>query len=230
MAAAHIKLRRVETSLGLKDKVYGALKSAVTAMDLYSGNEAPKLDERRLAENLGVSRTPVREALSRLAQEGLVEMIPRRGTFVVRKNKQEILEIISVWAALESMAARLATQVATDEEIGRLRRLFVTFEGSTGPQARIDEYSDTNIQFHQRIIALSKSELLKKMADSLFVHMRAIRAQTITERDRADRSIIDHLHIIEAIEARDTELAERLVREHSFGLAEHINNYVDYLD
>jgi DNA-binding GntR family transcriptional regulator len=230
MAAAHIKLRRVETSLGLKDKVYGALKSAVTAMDLYSGNEAPKLDERRLAENLGVSRTPVREALSRLAQEGLVEMIPRRGTFVVRKNKQEILEIISVWAALESMAARLATQVATDEEIGRLRRLFVTFEGATGPQARIDEYSDTNIQFHQRIIALSKSELLKKMADSLFVHMRAIRAQTITERDRADRSIIDHLHIIEAIEARDTELAERLVREHSFGLAEHINNYVDYLD
>ncbi len=230
MAAAHIKLRPVETSVGLQDKVYGALKNAVTAMDIYSGTEAPKLDERRLAEDLGVSRTPVREALSRLAQEGLVEMIPRRGTFVVRKNKQQILEIISVWAALESMAARLATQVATDEEIGRLRRLFVTFEGSAGPRAHIDEYSDTNIQFHQRIIALSKSELLKKMADSLFVHMRAIRARTITERDRADRSIIDHLHIIEAIEARDTELAERLVREHSFGLAEHINNYVDYLD
>jgi DNA-binding GntR family transcriptional regulator len=230
MAAAQINLRPVDTSVGLKDKVYLALKSAITAMDIYSGNQAPKLDERRLAEDLGVSRTPIREALSRLAQEGLVEMIPRRGTFVARKSKQEILEIISVWAALESMAARLATQVATDEEIGQLRRLFVTFEGPNRPQAHIDEYSDTNIQFHQRIIALSKSELLKKMADSLFVHMRAIRAQTITERDRADRSIIDHLHIIEAIEARNTELAERLVREHSFGLAEHINNYVDYLD
>ena len=230
MAAAQINLRPVETSVGLKDKVYLALKSAITAMDIYSGNQAPKLDERRLAEDLGVSRTPIREALSRLAQEGLVEMIPRRGTFVARKSKQEILEIISVWAALESMAARLATQVATDEEIGQLRRLFVTFEGPNRPQAHIDEYSDTNIQFHQCIIALSKSELLKKMADSLFVHMRAIRAQTITERDRADRSIIDHLHIIEAIEARNTELAERLVREHSFGLAEHINNYVDYLD
>ncbi|TDJ30864.1 MAG: GntR family transcriptional regulator [Gammaproteobacteria bacterium] len=230
MAAAQINLRPVDTSVGLKDKVYLALKSAITAMDIYSGNQAPKLDERRLAEDLGVSRTPIREALSRLAQEGLVEMIPRRGTFVARKSKQEILEIISVWAALESMAARLATEVATDEEIGQLRRLFVTFEGPNRPQARIDEYSDTNIQFHQRIIALSKSELLKKMADSLFVHMRAIRAQTITERDRADRSIIDHLHIIEAIEARNTELAERLVREHSFGLAEHINNYVDYLD
>jgi len=230
MATAQINLRPVDSSVGLKDKVYLALKSAITAMDIYSGNQAPKLDERRLAEDLGVSRTPIREALSRLAQEGLVEMIPRRGTFVARKSKQEILEIISVWAALESMAARLATEVATDEEIGQLRRLFVTFEGPNRPQARIDEYSDTNIQFHQRIIALSKSELLKKMADSLFVHMRAIRAQTITERDRADRSIIDHLHIIEAIEARNTELAERLVREHSFGLAEHINNYVDYLD
>lgn len=230
MAAAQINLRPVDTSVGLKDKVYLALKSAITAMDIYSGNQAPKLDERRLAEDLGVSRTPIREALSQLAQEGLVEIIPRRGTFVARKSKQEILEIISVWAALESMAARLATEVATDEEIGQLRRLFVTFEGPNRPQARIDEYSDTNIQFHQRIIALSKSELLKKMADSLFVHMRAIRAQTITERDRADRSIIDHLHIIEAIEARNTELAERLVREHSFGLAEHINNYVDYLD
>jgi DNA-binding GntR family transcriptional regulator len=199
-------------------------------MDIYGGDEPPRLDERSLAEDLGVSRTPIREALLRLAQEGLVEMVPRKGTFVARKSKEEILEMISVWAALESMAARLATQVASDDEIGRLRDLFVTFEGSNGPEAHIDEYSDTNIQFHQLIISLSKSSLLQQMTEALFVHMRAIRARTITERDRADRSIIDHLHIIEAIEARDTELAERLVREHSFGLAEHINNYVAYLD
>lgn len=230
MAAAGIRLRPLDTSAGLKDRVYGALRLAITSMDIYSGDEPPRLDERSLAEDLGVSRTPIREALLRLAQEGLVEMVPRKGTFVARKSKQEILEIISVWAALESMAARLATQVASDHEIGQLRELFVTFEGSKGAQAHIDEYSDTNIQFHQRIIALSKSELLKQMTETLFVHMRAIRARTITERDRADRSIIDHLHIIEAIEARDTDLAERLVREHSFGLAEHINNYVDYLD
>ena len=230
MAASPIRLRPVETGAGLKNQVYFALKDAITAMDIYGGDEPPKLDERRLAEDLGVSRTPIREALSRLAQDGLVEMIPRRGTFVARKSKSEILEIISVWAALESMAARLATQNASDAEIGQLRKLFVTFEEKNEPRAHIDEYSDTNIRFHQRIISLSKSKLLKKTADALFVHMRAIRARTITERDRADRSIIDHLHIIEAIEARDTELAERLVREHCFGLADHINNYVTYLD
>lgn len=226
MATAGIRLQPLETTGGLKEHVYSALRKAITSMDIYSGNEPPKLDERSLAENLGVSRTPIREALLRLAQEGLVEMVPRRGAFVDRKVKREILEIISVWAALESMA----TQVASDEEIGQLRALFVTFAEPNGTQTRIDEYSDTNIQFHQQIISLSKSRLLKQMTETLFVHMRAIRARTITERNRANRSIIDHLHIIEAIETRNTEMAERLVREHSFGLAEHINNYVDYLD
>lgn len=206
MAATQLHLRPVQTSVVLKEKVYRALLEAITAMDIYAGDEPPRLDERRLAEDLGVSRTPVREAISRLEQQGLVETVPHRGAFVVRKTKNEILEIISVWAALESMAARLATAVATDEEIAQLRKLFVTFETSQGAEARIDEYSDTNIRFHQSIIALSKSTLLKEMSDTLFVHMRAIRAQTITERDRMKRSIIDHMHIIQAIEDRNTEL------------------------
>jgi len=230
VAATHIKLRPVRTSLALKDQVYRALKSAVTSMDIYAGSEAAKLDERRLAEELGVSRTPIREALSRLEQEGLVATVPRRGAFVVRKTKAEILEMVYAWAALESMAARLATERASDEEIGRLRKLFGDLGGPDSATAQIDEYSDTNVKFHQAIIALSKNQVLQALAETLFVHMRAIRAKTITERDRASRSIIDHMHIIEAIERRDTDLAERLVREHTLGLAEHINDYVDYLD
>ncbi|HSG64888.1 MAG TPA: GntR family transcriptional regulator, partial [Gammaproteobacteria bacterium] len=182
----------MRTSIALKDQVYRALKGAITSMDIYSG-KAAKLDERRLAEDLGVSRTPIREALSRLEQEGLVETIPRKGAFVVRKSKAEILEMIYAWAALESMAARLATQRASDEEIGRLRELFGTFEKPGGASAQIDEYSDTNIKFHQSIMALSKSAILQSLAEPLFIHMRAIRARTITERDRASRSIIDHM-------------------------------------
>jgi DNA-binding GntR family transcriptional regulator len=230
LAVTSIKLRPVRMSTALKDQVYQALKSAITSMDIYAGGEAAKLDERRLAEDLGVSRTPIREALSRLEQEGLVETIPRKGAFVVRKTKAEILEMVYAWAALESMAARLATERASDEEIGRLRELFGTFAAPDKATAQIDEYSDTNIRFHQSIMALSKNSVLQALAETLFVHMRAIRAQTITERDRASRSVIDHMHIIEAIEHRDTELAERLVREHTFGLAEHINDYVAYLD
>ena len=230
MAATELKLRPIATSVALKNQVYDALKRAVTTMEIYGGSEPPKLDERRLAEELGVSRTPVREALSRLEHEGLVETIARRGVFVVRKSKAELIEMVYAWAALESMAARLATERASDEEIGRLRELFGTFAAPGRATAQIDEYSDTNIKFHQSIMALSKNSVLQALTETLFVHMRAIRAQTITERDRASRSVIDHMHIIEAIEHRDTELAERLVREHTFGLAEHINDYVAYLD
>lgn len=230
MATDPIQLNPVPAHPGLKDKVYSALRDAIARMDIYDGDEPPKLDERFLAESLGVSRTPVREALSRLEQEGLVRSIPRRGAYVVRKSKKEILEVIQVWAALESMAARLATTMARDEDISALRKLFVTFQDPEGPQARIDEYSETNIKFHQAIIALSCNQLLRKLAEVPLLHMRAIRAKTIGEHGRASRSIVDHMHIIEALEARDADLAERLVRDHSFGLAEHIEKYVDYLE
>jgi DNA-binding GntR family transcriptional regulator len=214
---------------GLKIQVYDALRELIGHMDIYGNKEPIRLDERALGEQLGVSRTPVREAISRLEQEGIVENIARRGAFVVRKNKEEILDIVDVWAALESMAARLATSRASDEEISRLRKNFSTFDGDEA-RAHIDEYSDTNIEFHQTIIRLGHSELITQMADQLFFHMRAIRASTIKDRDRVAQSVMDHGRIIEAIEERDAYHAEQLVRDHALELAKHIERYVDYLD
>jgi len=198
-------------------------------MDIYSSQQPIRLDERVLGEQLGVSRTPVREAISRLEQEGLVQNIARRGAFVVRKTKAEILDIVDVWAALESMAARLATSRASDEEIAELRTEFSTYDGEEA-RAHIDEYSDTNIDFHETIIRLGKSELITQMSDQLFFHMRAIRASTIKDRDRVIQSVMDHVRIIEAIEERDALRAEQLVRDHALELAEHIERYVDYLE
>jgi DNA-binding GntR family transcriptional regulator len=219
----------LEQSKGLKTRVYVALRELIGHMDIYSSKDPIRLDERALGEQLGVSRTPVREAISRLEQEGIVENIARRGAFIVRKNKEEILDIVDVWAALESMAARLATSRASDEEISRLRKNFTTFDGEDA-RAHIDEYSDTNIEFHQTIIKLGHSELITQMADQLFFHMRAIRASTIKDRDRIAQSIMDHTRIIEAIEERDAYHAEQLVRDHALELAKHIERYVDYLD
>ena len=226
---ADMKLPTIGANRGLKNQVYAMLKEAISGMDIYSTPEPPKLDERKLADELGVSRTPVREALSRLEQEGLVKNVPRRGTYVARKSKKEILEVICVWAALESMAARLATRNAGDEEIGRLRRMFATFDDKEEARAHIDEYSDTNIRFHQTIIAMSKCELLESMADTLFLHMRSIRVQAVKEHNRSEQSIIDHMRIIEALERRDASLAEKLVREHALSLGKHIEKYAKYL-
>lgn len=227
MTSVSLELERVDEGFVLRDRIYEALKKAILAVDIY-GDDL-RLDERRLAEELGVSRTPIREALGRLEHEGLVRMIPRRGTFVARKSKKEIIEIIMVWAALESLAARLITERASEEEINSLRKMFATFSDDK-VEAHIDEYSDTNIRFHQALFQISHCDLLNKMTENMFLHMRWIRMRTISEDDRASRSIIDHMHIIEALEARDTELAERLAREHTLNLARHVEKNVNWLE
>ena len=96
--------------------------------------------------------------------------------------------------------------------------------------ADIDGYSDLNIRFHQAIIALSKSQLLATMTETLFIHTCPIRERTIGENDRAQRSIIDHMNIITALEDRDADLAERLSREHTLVLTAYVEKNVTYLD
>ena len=228
-AAARPRVEPIDTSLSFKNKAYVALKSAITGMDVYGSPAEIRLDERTLAQEFGISRTPVREAMAQLEREGFVRAVPRRGLYVVRKTKREVIELITAWAALESMAARLITRQASDEEIAALRRMFATFDNGA-VRAHLDEYSQLNIEFHQTIIRMSRNQALINLAENLFTHMRMIRRKTIGEKDRADRSIRDHMHIIEALEARDTVRAEALVRDHALGLAEHVAQYADYLD
>jgi len=230
MASAKVLgLAPIASEPNFTEKAYVALKDVITRMDVYGSREEIRLDERQLASDLGVSRTPVREALAQLEREGFVRSIPRRGIYVVRKTRSEVIELITAWAALESMSARLATQSASDQEISALRQMFATFEGGA-EQAKLDEYSDVNIEFHQAIIRMSHNGVLIDMAENLFTHMRMIRRKTIGEMDRAIKSIHDHMNIIEALEARDAMLAEQLTREHALGLARHVARYADYLD
>jgi len=227
--APHPALAPIDVTPSFKHKAYTALKNAIVAMDVYRSRDDIRLDERKLAQDFGISRTPVREAMAQLEREGFVRAIPRRGVYVVRKTRREVIEMITAWAALESMAARLITQTATDDEIAGLRKMFVTFENGK-LRAHLDEYSDVNIEFHQTIIRLSRNDVLIDLAENLFTHMRMIRRTTIGEQDRADRSIRDHMNIIEALEARATDRAEELVRDHALGLADHVSRYADYLD
>lgn len=215
--------------VSLKNQAYVRIREAIANTDIYSDRQPLRLDERELMKALGVSRTPVREALSILEQEGFVKTVPRRGIFIVRKSKREMIEMIQMWAALESMSARLATLHASDAEIAKLRHLFDEFQSSP-PSEHLDEYSDANIAFHQMIIRLGGSRLIWDATRNLFVHVRAIRRATISQNNRAARSIIDHLKIIEALERRDTELAERLTRQHTLDLAVHVDRYCDFLD
>lgn len=229
MSEARLVVAPIDGRETFKDKAYAALRNVIVSSDIYRSRTDIRLDERQLAQDFGISRTPVREAMAQLEREGFVRSVPRRGIYVVRKTKREVIELIQAWAALESMAARLITETASDDDIAGLRRLFATFEGDK-LHAKLDEYSEVNIRFHQSLIELSGNQALIRLAENLFTHMRMIRGATIGEDDRVERSIRDHMNIIRALESRDTDRAEDLVREHALGLAKHVARHADYLD
>ena len=217
------KLKPINENFTLKDHTFTVLRTAILDMDIYSSDADLRLDERKLAESLGISRTPIREALARLSQENLVQIVPRKGVFVCRKSREEILEMVVTWAALESMAARLATVNATDADLQALRK-FAMKHSSGAMRADIEEYSEVNITFHQFILKLSKCALLGETAESLFIHMRAIRRRAMGEGNRALKSVVDHMEIIEALVMRDADLASSRVREHTMRLHAHIRD------
>lgn len=226
MAVSQLNIEPIDAGQSLKSRTYAALKAAILETNIYAEGAQLRLEERELSARFGISRTPLREALAQLDSEGLVKIVPRRGIYIVRKTKSEILDMITVWAALESMAARLATKEASDAELARLHDLVDRY-GSDDAAKRTGEYSDANIRFHQAIIELGKCPLIAELTNNLFMHVRAIRARTIFEQDRARRSVVDHKEIIAALEARDTERAERLVREHTLRLRDHVERFVD---
>ena len=227
--ARRLQVVGINAGLSLKARAYEALKSAIMRMDIYADDTELRLDERDLSARFGISRTPLREALAQLDQEGLVKIQPRRGIFIVRKTKPEILEMITVWAALESMAARLAATHANAGDIARLHTLVDHFS-QDAVAGQMGEYSDANIAFHSAIVGSSKSPLIAELTERLFFHVRGIRRRTIAEADRAKRSVADHKEIVAAIEARDPELAERLVRNHTLKLRDHVEKFVDLGD
>ena len=124
----------IALSIGLRKQACAAIKRAITEMNIYGHPLEIRLDERQLSQDLGMSRTPVREALSVLEQEGFVRSVPRRGLIVVRKSKREVVEMITVWAAIESMAARLAAPRVTDAELAELHALVDVFQEDPSEQ------------------------------------------------------------------------------------------------
>ncbi|MBB5046575.1 DNA-binding GntR family transcriptional regulator [Rhodopseudomonas rhenobacensis] len=222
MAEAELAIVRIAPETSFKAKAYDALKEAILKMDIYATPEPIMLDERALSERLGVSRTPIREAIAMLEQDGFVKIVPRRGIVVVRRTKSEIVDMIRAWAALESMAARLITSMARKKDISALRDYFKDFDADRLPQDHIEEYSRANIAFHQALISLSESPTLVDMTTDILLHVRGYRQLTIGRADRIAASLPEHLGIIEALEERDTERAENLSRDHTLRLATYV--------
>jgi DNA-binding GntR family transcriptional regulator len=222
-----LNVEKIRTPSSLSERAYEAIKESILETDVTKVNDEDRIDERGLSESLGISRTPVREAINRLVIEGFLKVLPRKGIYVVKKTKKEILEILLVRAVLEGMAARLATEHVTDEEIQKMKELFLPFsESSSG--GRFIKYADANIVFHELVLRTSQCGKLIELAGNLFDHIRWIRFRTIVFEDRFSKMQKEHMAIIEALEKREPGLAEKRMRFHIEGLAKYIEEKVNF--
>ena len=177
-----------------------------------------KLGEVELAARLNVSRTPVREALHRLAADGLVEIVPHKGARVVAFTAAELEHIFDLRAQVEGTAARRAATTITDEELEHLTQLAeqIALFALPGPAQDLDRVYELNAAFHAALAAASRSTTLTSTIDSLFTTVAALRTLNGFDEAAVRRSVHHHLEIVAALRARDGRWAESVMRSHLY--------------
>ena len=220
---------KIKVPASLAEKAYEAIKESLMQMDLTDLSVEDRVDERGLAEQLGISRTPLREAINRLVLEGFLKVVPRKGIFVVKKSKKEIVEILLVRASLEGLAARLAVQYVTDKDIQKLKKIIAPFDSINTIGKKFLKFSNANVEFHELILKLSRCQVLTDLASNLFTHIHWVRTKAAGFQERFKVAHNGHVAIIEALEKRDPELAENRMRRHIEILAQYIEKNVQFL-
>jgi DNA-binding GntR family transcriptional regulator len=224
-----LKLTGIAVPTRLSEVAYEAIKESILTAELEDLEDGGRVDEKTLAEQLGISRTPVREAVNRLVIEGFLRVVPRHGIYVATKSKEEIIEILHIRSVLEGLAARLTATNATKEDIVRMRGMFAPFHNSNLAE-RTREYSEANIKFHEFVLERSQCTKLVEIAGNLFDQMRMIRIQTGGYPNRPQISLSQHLEIIEAFEKRQADEAEKLMRNHIEEVIDAVEAHLASLD
>jgi len=194
----------------LGQHVFENLRQAIVRGDISPG---ARLVENRIAEAMGISRTPVREAIHKLEREGLLRKLPRGGFTVVSLSREEIEETIGIRCALESYAVRLAAMNHKKEELAPLERKIDEFQKYLD-EGRMDVLPRINTEFHNLLYGLCRSPKLIKMISDLRDQIYRARRIILNVEPMAKVSNRDHRRMLNAIRRRDTEKAESLVREH----------------
>ena len=211
-------------NMTLADRVFGQIQDAIVKGELKSG---VKMSEAELTARYGVSRGPLREALRRLEARKLLTRIPHVGVSVVALTIEDVLQMYQVREVLEGMAARLAAQHATDEEVQSLKQLLQQHQQQTELQTGKGYYQEEgDFDFHYRIVKASRNEVLMQMlCGELYHRVRLYRYQFSVTEGRPHKAFAEHSRIIEAIESRDGELAEFLMRRHISSARKNIETH-----
>lgn len=193
----------------LSEKIYDSLKNQIINEELKPGE---RLLDDQLASTFGVSRTPVREALARLSNEGLVEIVSRSGVYVKKLTRENIEEIYEIRKVLEGLAARKATTFITDKQIKQLSLLFekAKHSGKDSYKAHID----LDVKLHDLILKSCQNKRLTSVMANLYTLIHVFRIRVGKDREKGEQALKDHEAIFEAIKAKDAKKAERMMMEH----------------
>ena len=201
---------RLDAYKPLREIVSDALRQAIRDGVLPPGE---RLMEIPLAEELGVSRTPIREAIRILEQEGLVVMIPRRGTYVADMSLKDVTEVFELRSILEELAAELAAERITNEEIEALEQHLVEI-GKYMNEKNLDKVVQADILFHEILYKASRNDRLVEMIHNLREQTLRFRTLSMSQTGRLAKTWDEHRQLVEAISDRDVERARQIARIH----------------
>jgi DNA-binding GntR family transcriptional regulator len=187
----------------ISDKAYNVLLEMIIGGQLESGE---RLIEEQLAENLGVSRTPLRDAINRLAKDGLVSIQPRKGASVQKFSIDDVMEVYDIRIALEGLAAGLAAAKIDLSKLEKLKMLFTS--------RNTKDLIKGDTQLHDLIISSCGNKRLINMLNGLKNFIQIFRVSGYTFKDRSMVATMEHIKILESLEKRDRKLSEKLMRKH----------------
>lgn len=194
----------------LRDVVFENLRTAILEGNLKAGQ---RLMEVQLAEQLGVGRTPIREAIRKLELEGLVVMLPRKGAYVANMSFKDLIDVLEIRASLEGLAASLAAERRNDEDIIDLEKLAKEFETCVR-ETNIEGVLKTDIDFHEKIFMMANNKKLYQLITSLWEQVHRFRVTYVSDYDASLSLVEEHNKILQAIKDGDSELAKKYATEH----------------
>ncbi len=196
--------------LPLRDVVFNHLREAILSGELKPGE---RLMENQLAEKIGVSRTPIREAIRKLELEGLVEMVPRKGAQVASMSKKDIQNVLEVRAALEQLAVRLACRSMTQDMLIKLKEINAKFTEAVNVQ-NIQKLAEYDVEFHDVIFTIANNDKLTQIINNLRQHIYRYRLLYLNDKVYLKTIKQEHDDIVAALEKGDEALAEKLIVRH----------------
>jgi DNA-binding GntR family transcriptional regulator len=206
----------------LRSKVFHRLKE-----DILNGvyKENDELRENTIAKQLGVSRTPVREALRQLELEGLVRIIPNRGAFVTGITAADVKDIYAVRSMLEGLCARWATEYISEKQLDELEEIIILseFHVKKAKGEKSQQVTELDGKFHEILYDASNSRILKHVLSDFHKYVRLARESSVAKQSRAEKSIEEHRGILEAIRNKDADKAEMLANEHIMNVMRNLH-------